>query len=106
MFPSLLSWAISLALNSGNSKRVEIPYKESIKCGALIFVSSFSFAKALYFGSYPGLLMMKSFNIMPLALASMITGKEQRNSTIKLVAGALSLGVIFLFAFGRPNSSP
>lgn len=79
----------------------------SIKCGGLVFVSALCFTQALYHGNYPGVLMMKSFNIVPLALASyFIDKKSQGNSKIKALAGVLSLIVIAMFALGRPVNSP
>lgn len=51
--------------------------------------------------------MMKSFNIVPLALASyLIDRKNQGFSKIKASAGILSLIVIALFTIGRPVNSP
>ena len=79
----------------------------SIKCGGIVFVSAFCLTQALYYGNYPGVLMMKSFNIVPLALVSYVIDKKiQGNSKIKALAGVLSLIVIALFAFGRPVNSP
>ena len=79
----------------------------SIKCGGLVFVSAFCLTQAFFYGNYPGVLIMKSFNIVPLALASyFVDRKDQRNSKIKALAGVLSLIVIALFAFGRPVNSP
>ena len=71
-FPTLVTWIIGNLYNRTLPNRVAIPEKNSLICGALVFVSTITYTWAVAKTSFPIVMAFKSCNLLSVLLVAIL----------------------------------
>lgn len=106
-FPTLVTWVIGYLYNRSLANPVSIPNKNSLICGALVFVSTITYTWAVAKTSFPVVMAFKSCNLLSVLLVAILcTRVKEKNLNLgakKIIIGVIiSLG-IFVFSYFDPE---
>lgn len=99
LYPSLVSWIVGYFLNRSTEKRTEIPRKNLLYCALLITCSTFAFTQAIYYTSFPIVMMVKSCNVLSVLMVgifcSRVKDKNQKLGPKKIISGLIiTVGIL------------
>lgn len=107
MFPTLITWIIGKLYNRTITPKTIIPEKNSLICGAIIFVSTITYTWATAMTSFPVVMAFKSCNILSILLVAILCTRV-RDHRLKLGPKKIIIGVIisvgvFFFSYFDPE---
>jgi hypothetical protein len=105
--PTFVTYIIGKLYNRRLTVRTKIPQKNSLYCGAIIFISTITYTWATAMTSFPIVMAFKSCNILAILLVAMlctrVRDKKLNLGKNKLIVGMIiSIGVFF-FNFFDPE---
>ena len=71
-FPTLVTWVIGYLYNRTLPNKVNIPEKNTLICGALVFVSTITYTWAVAKTSFPIVMAFKSCNLLSVLLVAIL----------------------------------